>query len=48
MTIMMSQEATRALIDWSPINERIIKATMRQPMMQMSKQKKTSTENYKK
>ena len=26
MAIMMNQEATKALIDWSPINERIIKA----------------------
>lgn len=26
MAIMMMQEATKALIDWPPINERIIKA----------------------
>ena len=26
VAIMMNQEATKALIDWSPINERIIKA----------------------
>ena len=26
MAIMMTQEATKALIDWSPINERIIRA----------------------
>ena len=61
VAIMMNQEATRALIDWSPINERIIKARFYSKfvkvtmihvyaptMMQMSKQKKTSTENYKK
>ena len=26
VAIMMNQEATKALTDWSPINERIIKA----------------------